>query len=95
MAVKITVDNFHEKLDPVRQVLVDYNRVNEAITSFNNNATLGVFKFIFDEDAERLWEAFRLKCDGKYEKFTSYLTPNQKSILLVSLYINKEDLYWM
>lgn len=95
MPVKITEDNFYEQLEPVRQVLIDYNSVNDAITKFSNNATQGAFKFIFNEDGERLWEAFKLKCDGKYDKLITYLTPNQKSMLLLNIYLNKDDLYWM
>ena len=91
---KITNENVFEFYNKKRDFYRHYFTMSEKIKKFENNSTPGVFKFIFDEDGNRLWRHFRMDCDNNFNKFLTYLTQEQTNILVVSI-VENENMYYL
>lgn len=67
-------------------ILRTWYAYNSQILMFEAHANLSTFIRIFGEDdAERLMLSFRARCDGKYQKFITFLTTEQKNDLWVHI----------
>jgi len=91
---KITNENVLEFYNKRQDFYRHYFTLKERMRKFENNSTLGVFKFIFDEDGDRLLRHFRMDCDNNFDKFLTYLTQEQKNILIVSI-VENENMYYL
>jgi hypothetical protein len=55
----------------------------ERIRKFRNNHNLTTFEEIFGEaEGLRLFRHYRFDCDYNFDKFLTYLRPEQKNLLL-------------
>lgn len=89
---EITDNNIRELYNPIAPILRNWAMVEAKMRSFENNANLATFQFIFKDDAERLFESFRCRCNGKYLEFKTFLTQRQLDLLLLNIYVN-DDMY--
>ena len=72
--------------------LIRYNvyfELRKKLVDFFNCTTIYNFKFIFEEDYQRLWEHFVVTCDRNLDKFTTYLTQEQRNLLYVNIFENE------
>jgi hypothetical protein len=90
---EITVENIKEVYDPLKDIFRNWAIINEDTKRFENKAGIKTFDIIFKEDSGRLHTHFKLDCDGKYDKFRTYLTQEQANLLLLNLHINKIYIY--
>jgi hypothetical protein len=71
-----------EELDILRK----WYQYNSQVLMFQNKASLYTFEEVFGmEVAEHLFRCFRFKCNEDYQKFTTYLTADQKNDLYVHI----------
>ena len=71
----------------------NYGKINEARKRFTKICTRSTFQFLFGkEEGLRLWNHFIFDCNRDYDKFETYLVPEQYNTLLVNITLN-EDLY--
>ena len=90
---KITPENLKDLFEPLRDTFLKWAQVNESIIKFQNYSNIITFEKIFGTDAGRLHTHFKLDCDGKYDKFRTYLTQEQLNLLLMNIHINKDYIY--
>lgn len=90
----IAKDLFNNSPDKLK-IFKEWGEINRTIIKFQNNANLNVFKFIFgDNEGERLWNCFVLRCNRKFDEFNTFLIPEQINDLLVNIYYN-ENMYFL
>lgn len=91
---EITLDNIEELYTPLKGMFLNWAQINESIIKFQNYANIITFEKIFGiSEAGRLHTHFKSDCDGKYDKFRTYLTQEQTNLLLMNLHINKDYIY--
>lgn len=60
-------------------------KFNNRIRKFQNNFNMELSIDVFGEEGDRLFRHFRTDCDGRYEKFITYLLPQESNDLLVHI----------
>lgn len=93
--IKVTENNIAELYNKDYDMYRNWAILNESIFHFCNNARLKQFEFIFNEDGERLWKHFKLDCDSNYQKFKTYLTQDQLNTFVISVFNNKDELFYI
>jgi len=91
---EITKENLKESYEPLADIFLKWAQINTDIIKFQNYANILTFEKVFGvTDAGRLHRHFKLDCDGKYDKFRTYLTQEQVNLLLMNLHINRDYIY--
>lgn len=70
-----------------------WREINDDLIEFSNKAKQKHFEYLFESDAERLFLHFVLDCNRMMQKFYTYLTYDQYSVLLINCHENKTELY--
>lgn len=69
-----------------RTVFLNWGKIDQKIKTFEGNANLNVFKKLYNDDAERLYEHF--KNVETFSKFSTYLTREQYDLTLYNIGYN-------
>jgi len=88
MSEKLIAKDFLEHNPTMLDIFVQWGKVNEAVTRFENKSTPSVFDFLFGSDGSRLWEHYVIDCHRKFYVFKTYLTREQYNDLCVNIYYN-------
>ena len=73
-----------------KEIMNNYCLVRDNIKKFENNSNEEIFEFLFNNEGERLWELFVLKCNRNIHDFLLCLTTEQRNIFYVNVNFNFE-----
>jgi len=70
-------------------VFHNYGKVRKAVRNFTISAKPDTFDFLFGEkEGERLWKHFVTDCSKRWSKLETYLTNDQRNILMLNIVYN-------
>jgi hypothetical protein len=78
----------------LRKIFTYWANVKEKSKNFTNKCTEKTFEKLFNNDSKRLWNNYTVKCNRNFDKFLTYLTNDQKTILIYNMCKSEVYMYY-